>query len=144
MKETQTYEDLVERLKESIISQAKSYLEQFGEFFPFGAVIDKNNNRSPLGVYLGDEHPPSTEVIQNLEEAFKAGIQEGEYIAIAMGGDVRTVPPGMKEKIDAIEIRVDVEDSGNINYYLPYEKLESGEYKYYDIFTNMGTLSLWE
>lgn len=54
-----------------------------------------------------------------------------------------TVPPGKEEKTDAIEIRIDTKESNRINFYLPYKRLESGEYEFYEMFSNAGTLSLW-
>jgi hypothetical protein len=64
------------------------------------------------------------------------------YVAVAIGVDVLTIPPDKQEKMNAIEIRIDIRGSDNINFYIPYEKLQSGEYKFYEVFSNTGTLSL--
>lgn len=143
MEEGKIQEDLVERLKENVIFQAQHYLKEFGEFYPFAAVIESNGELKPTSVYFGEENPVSIDVISNLEKALQKGIKDNGYKAVAICVDVMTIPPYGKQKMDAIEIRIDQEKSDNLNFYIPYEKLESGEYKFYDIFTNKGTLSLY-
>lgn len=137
-----TNTNLTERLKDNIILQAKTYLNEADEFYPFASVIDINGKLIPTSVYFGEEHPLTEDVLKKLEIALKKGVDEKRYAAVAIGVDVLTIPPGRQEKMDAIEIRIDTGDSGNINFYLPYEKLKSGEYKFYEVFSNTGTLSL--
>lgn len=135
--------DLVEKLKENITIQAKNYLSEFGEFYPFGAVILPNGELKPTSVYFNEEFPAKENVLKNLENALKEGVEKKLYSAVAIGVDVLTIPPEMEKKMDAIEIRVNLKNSFKINFYLPYEKLDSGKFKYYDVFSNEGTLSLW-
>ena len=106
MKETKTYENLVEKLKDNITFQAKNYLKEFGSFYPFGVVIEANGELRPTSVYFGEEHPSNEDVLKNLEKALKKGIENNSYKAVAIGVDVLTIPPDKQEKIDAIEIRV--------------------------------------
>lgn len=135
--------DFVLSLKELILSQAKYFLKDADEFFPFGAYIDKNGKNVPTAVYDGEEHPPSQKVIDNLTEAYKQHIHKYGYLGIGTGVDVRVVSPGIGKKMDAIEIRIDVKDVGCVNFYIPYEKTENEEYKFYEEYYDVGTLSLF-
>ena len=131
------------KLVESIILQAKYFLNDAGEFFPFGTSIDINGNISPIGTYSGNEHPKPIEVLKELEQGMQQMIGKRQYTGVAIGIDVRTVPPGGQEKVDAIEIRVDHKREGSTNYYLPYEKLDNGTFIFYEMFSNKGTLNIF-
>lgn len=143
MKTSALTNDLVEKLKDNITLQAKNYLSEFDEFYPFGAVITLNGELKPTSVYFNEEFPTKESVLKNLENALKKDVENNTYSAVAIGVDVLTIPPGMAEKMDAIEIRVNLKNSFKINFYIPYKKLGSGKYKYYEAFSNDGTLSLW-
>jgi hypothetical protein len=57
----------LEDLRDIILNLAKYFLSNAGEFYPFGAVINKKDEIVPLGVQLENDHPKPHEVIEVLE-----------------------------------------------------------------------------
>ncbi len=110
-------------LKKNIVEQTKYYLENTGEFYPFGAIIDKTEILRPIGVYFGKENPDSIEVLNHLEEGIKKGISNGDYLLGAIGMDV-LIPVktdmGSVEKKDALEIIIYDQKGDMDKYYFLY------------------------
>ncbi|MEO7922434.1 MAG: hypothetical protein ABIR30_02065 [Chitinophagaceae bacterium] len=75
------------KLKENIIDQAKYYLENANEFYPFGGAL-KNNRIIPIGVYIDDERPESHKIFEILQRQILMGLKMGEYEIAAIGLDV--------------------------------------------------------
>lgn len=111
-------------LTNNIIAQAKLYLEDADEFYPFGTVIDKGHNIKPVSYYGGKEYPDSTELLEKLEEVIKAGIANSDYLVAAIGVDVFVTVNS--EKKTALQIRFYSSGSALILYFIYYKK--DGEY----------------
>jgi hypothetical protein len=111
-------------LTNDIIAQAKLYLEDADEFYPFGTVIDNGHNIKPVSYYGGEEFPDSTELLEKLEEVIKAGIAKRDYLVAAIGVDVFLTVNG--EKKTALQIRFYSSDSALKLYFIYYKK--DGEY----------------
>jgi hypothetical protein len=113
-------ENLVSLLKNNIISQAKYYLEEADEFYPFGAVLNKDKKLSPVGIFFGEDHPTSLDVFMRLEKIILDGIKSSDYLIGGIGIDVyldKTKP--------ALEIRI--YDGMKIeNYFFLYDKKNDG------------------
>jgi hypothetical protein len=92
-----------DRLKNNIIAQANYFLKKAGEFYPFGAAINKNYDLSPIGIYFGEEFPSSLDVLTHLEEVIKKGIQNAEYLSAAVCVDIHINVEQQKQ--NALEIR---------------------------------------
>ena len=75
-------------LTENLKAQAKYFLEDAGEFYPFGAALDLQNKIKPLSVYLNEEFPTSEMVFKELEIAIKKKLDDGNYIEAAIGFDI--------------------------------------------------------
>lgn len=90
-------------LKLNIISQAKYFLDNMDEFYPFGAVVDNLEAVKPISFYNGDEFPSSKLIIGYLEKIIIDGIQNSEYLSGAIGIDILIKLEG--EEKNAIEIR---------------------------------------
>jgi hypothetical protein len=133
----------IELLKQNIIKQATYFIKEYGEFYPFGFIIDSKNHLKPTNVYLGKENPSTLEVIENLERAYKVGIELQNYIAVSICVDVKVVPPTMNEKIDALEIRLNTNEKESENIYVPYKLLPDGEVQFYDSYSSEGSLNLF-
>ena len=95
--------ELIIELIDTIKKQAKVFLLDAGEFYPFGTCINKDNEIIPIGAYLETENPSTIEVINLLEEAFKQGLNKGVYLLSALVIDVAIKENN--ESIDALEIR---------------------------------------
>ena len=100
------YMDNDQILLNVIKQQAKIFLLDAGEFFPFATCIDKENKIIPTAAYLEDENdrPESQPLIDMLEGSLKRGLNSGEYSIGAVAFDVLLTENG--EKYDGIAIRI--------------------------------------
>ncbi len=46
-----------QQLLDSLFAQAKYFLEEAGEFYPYGSVLDADLQIRPLGFYSGENIP---------------------------------------------------------------------------------------
>jgi hypothetical protein len=118
-----------ELLIDNVLFQAKTFLADAGEFFPFGSVIDRDGNLKPVGIYFGDDHPQSTEVLERIEQAIIDGLKKHDYRIAAIGLDVaiNTRINTVLERKDAVEIRIyELDTPQHKKFYYTYEKNESG------------------
>lgn len=114
----------IEALKKNILDQAKYYLENANEFFPFGAAIDKNDDLKPFGIYFGEDHPTALDVLKKLEKSLENAIENNEYLFAAIGLDIylNTNMSKTIEKKTALEIRFYCKQSTPKKYYFLYFK----------------------
>lgn len=110
-------------IKDNIVAQAKYFLENADEFYPFGAVVNKENKLKPVGIYLEEDNPASKVVLIELEKALKNGIDANEYLIGAIGVDVYLTVNN--EKRNALEVRIYTHDMFEKYYYL-YLKDDDG------------------
>ena len=69
-----------EELLNALLPFAVNQLKKYGEFYPFGAVMQNNNEINLTAVDTGDNHPDSIKAIDQLtkihnEQARKGGIK---------------------------------------------------------------------
>lgn len=97
----------IEKIQKNILAQAKYFLDDADEFFPFGAAIDKNDIIKPIGIYSEDEQPDSQILYEQLEASLKNGLMVGEYLMVAIALDVyvHVSQNRKKEKAAAIQIK---------------------------------------
>ena len=102
-------------------------LENYGEFYPFGAAIGADGDVIPIGGDVGSEMPLSTDVIDLLRDAFIDGAASGKYTATALVFDVRIklAPDVNDDKSVAIAVSLDDCDDSVVLYY-PY-RLDQGQ-----------------
>lgn len=114
----------IKALTNSVLQQAKVFLEDADEFYPFGSVIDKNEAIKPISVYWGEEFPNSTEVLIKMEEVVSQGIRLHDYIAGAIATDVyikTNTSSGIVKKV-ALELRLYQENFSVTNYFHYYKE----------------------
>lgn len=109
-----------EDLMNAVLPFAEQMLRKQGEFFPFGGTIIKTGKIENQGAWTGSEHPPSQEVIEILHKVYVLGAKKGDYIATALVYDVRAIPPGQKEKTDAIAVDISHRDGISQTVIYPY------------------------
>lgn len=116
--------EAIKALTDSILSQAAFFLNEADEFYPFGAVIDKNQKIKPVGIYFGEEFPDSTEVLNRLEAAIKEGLIKNDYLSAAIGVDIYINTKTEKgiEKKTALELRLYNNNSYSSSYFLYFKK----------------------
>ena len=116
--------DEMNKLTNSILSQAKYFLDDAGEFYPFATVIDGNKNIKPVGIYFGKENPDPTEVLKRLEDTIRKGIERKDYICAAIGVDIyiNVKKEEGDEKKEALEIRLYAQNTYTVNRFHYYKK----------------------
>jgi hypothetical protein len=97
----------VQRLVDAALPFAEQMLTQYQEFHPFGAHIGADGKIGDDGAYDGDEHPNPADLIELFERSFREDATHKGLRACVILYDVRVVPPGKKEKQDAIAAAVD-------------------------------------
>lgn len=108
----------IESLIKNVLDQAKYYLDDAGEFYPFGAVINEYQEIKPVSVFLDKEYPATSEVLDFLMTAVKNGIKANDYLYAAICIDVYiNVNKGASiDKNTAVEIRI-FENGDSYNTY---------------------------
>lgn len=126
-----------QQLLDAVLPLAEQLLTEHGEFFPYGGALTQEGKIVSVAAYDGDEHPPSSEVISMLQNAFISAADSKEYKATALVYDVRVPLPESDEKSDAIAINLDHESGYSVIVFLPY-KLTGGELVFGNIFAQAG------
>ncbi|WP_423147023.1 hypothetical protein [Rubrolithibacter danxiaensis] len=108
-----------DRLIKSIKEQVQLFLLNSGEFYPFDTSIDETNNIKPIGVYLENDNPSSSELINVLEKYIQKGIKNGQHIIAIIVIDVTIHQEG--RPFDAIEMRIFERDKEPLKQYLKYK-----------------------
>jgi hypothetical protein len=125
-------------LLEVVLPFAQEMLAKHGEFYPFAATMTPQGQIGLTEGYTGEERPNSQELVDLLVGAFQAQAAKNELRATAICLDVRTIPPGETEKVDAICARLDHSDGESLQVFLPYSKDPSGEISYGKLFAVQG------
>ena len=115
-----TPKEEAQRLVDASLPFAEELLTKYGEFFPIGRVIESCGAIGHHAGYPGGEQPPSGEVIEVLQQAWRRMAAEGSIRATALTYDIRTIPPGKTEKQDALCIAIDHRDAYSIRVIFPY------------------------
>jgi hypothetical protein len=118
-----------DKLINALFPFAQQMLARAGAFYPFGALINASGQVESVGGYNGNEHPEPREIIDLLKAGFCKRIADRSCFAIGLCVDVRFVPPGQTEKVDAALASLEDGDGG-LNVYLPYRKEPGGQIAY--------------
>jgi len=101
-----------------MIKQANVFLEDAGEFYPFGTMIDKDGDVIPVGVYDEKEYLPSVEVIEILEKELLNYINDEGCLIVAIGVDV--LLNNKEKKQNALMIKTSYDGLSWSEQYYPY------------------------
>lgn len=124
-----------------IIEQARLFLTDAGEFYPFGVIVKIDGSLSPVGVQMDNDHPDSTEVLEMLQESILQSLKNKEAVAGAICLDVLYKPAGSKTKTDALKVMTLTSEGHSQDYFVPYRN-EDGRYAFWEIVSEEGTLKL--
>jgi hypothetical protein len=122
---------------------AQQQLEKHGEYYPFAAAIDVSGDPQAVAVDLGDENPPSDQVIDALYDALQRSARAAEIRASGVCADVRVQPPGSSDRTDAIRAAIEHVDADAVEVFLPYWKKRFRRYEYGEIFAQAGTRNVF-
>jgi hypothetical protein len=112
-------------LMNAVVPFARQMLSKHHAFFPFGATMSPSGTVARTEMPTGDEQPGELKAL--VEQGFIDGAQQGLYKATALALDVKTVPPGMKEARNAIEVRLDHRSNYSVRVVFPYSYSPTGE-----------------
>lgn len=134
----------LDALFDTLLTFAKTMLREYGEFYPFGAVMTSGGEIRQVGAKMeGDDHPPSQPLIDLLTESFKKQAKKGGLRAAGICYDVLTVPPGEVQKRDAICCGLEHYSGETVDVFVPYVKKAGGEIEYGEIFAAKRTGSFF-
>ena len=107
------------------IDFSRTLLEAYGEFHPFGAMIDSAGQVVAASAWAGEEHPNPQDLYKLMVEALRKEIVEGRALAIAVAVNVdipEQFSPSLKDGL-----RVTLESRGySRNVYVPYQMVSRG------------------
>jgi hypothetical protein len=127
-----------ETLMNALFPFAEQMLSKHGEFHPFGGAMSPSGEIVHTAAWTGDESPRAEELLEMMEEGFRAGAAAGEYKATAMVYDILTVPPGKTTKQDAIAVALDHRDGYSVVVIFPYTRSPFGKLKVQEPFATEG------
>jgi hypothetical protein len=125
----------LDALFNTLLPFAKTMLREYGEFYPFGAIMCSNGEIRQVGAKIEDnDHPPSEDLIDLLSESFEKQAANGELRAAGICYDALTVPPGEDRKRDAICCGLEHYSGENVDVFVPYIRAADGNVKYDEAF----------
>lgn len=131
-----------QELMDSVLPLAEKLLSEDGEFFPYGGAMTPDGKIVSVAAYDGDEHPPSSKLIDMLHKAFRTAAMNKEYKATALVYDVR-VQLANGDPSDALAIELDHEAGCSIVVLLPYA-LSKGQLHYGEISAQAGEGNIFQ
>lgn len=133
-----------EQLLDVLLPFAQQMLSKHGEFYPFGATINTEGKLALAEGYTGSEKPESQECIDLLTGGFKKQAEQGAIRTSSICYDVRTIPPGQTEKVDAVCMDFEHKDGEAVSVLMPYKKGLTGQIKYGELFAVKGEKRVFE
>jgi len=117
----------LEKLLGATVPFAKDMLDKYGEFYPYGAALQTDDQVGLLQGGPEGDSPPVQEVLDAVMEALREEAGEGKIRACAVCIDMRVARPGETEKTDAVCVQLEHSDGEAIDVYIPYSKSTDGE-----------------
>jgi hypothetical protein len=121
-----------DQLINALFPFAQQMLARAGTFHPFGAFINADGQVETVAGYDGNEHPQPREIIDLITRGFRQRVADHTCRAVGICVDVRFVPPGQTERVDAALASLE-DAAGGLNVYLPYRKQPDGRIAYLDL-----------
>jgi hypothetical protein len=117
---------------------ARQQVEGHGEFFPFAAAIGADGELRLVAPQMEEEHPLSTDVIDDLYRVLTAEASSGAIRAAGVCADVLVTPPGADTKTDALRAELEHADDDPVRVFLPYRKKRLRGYEWGELFAERG------
>lgn len=124
----------LDTLLNALIPFAQQKLAEDGEFYPFAASVTTEGEVQAIAFDLEDDFPTSDVVIEMLTEGIREAASQGEIRAAAICCDVRVVPPGQTEKVDAICVGLEHIAGESLSVMLTYVRDDDGDYSWIELF----------
>ena len=109
----------LDALMSALMPFAQRMLSKHGEFYPFGAAIDRDGQVRLMAGGADTDRPLANQVIDALVTGFRRAAADGEVRAVGLCFDARTIPPGSDEKVDSIVLELEHVDGDCVLVALP-------------------------
>lgn len=125
-----------QKIIEHSFDYAKELLEETGEFYPFGAYLDKKGQIHPLEFELDKKNMPTNgQVIEGLTKYCTSEMEEGNIIGYGITFEAGVQMHEEEEPINTIAIDIVLSDDGvEPVYYFPYTKVGSDNVEFGETF----------
>lgn len=125
-----------QKIIEHSFDYAKELLEETGEFYPFGAYLDKKGQIHPLEFELDKKNMPTNgQVIEGLTKYCTSEMEEGNIIGYGITFEAGVQMHEEEEPINTIAIDIVLSDDGvQPVYYFPYTKVGSDNVEFGETF----------
>lgn len=137
--------EIKELTEQYFIKQATRFLTEFGEFYPFAATINLNNEMEPVGVsFNDDDYPDAEDVVTEFENTLKAQFNNKAILSAAICTDITfTSDDDEEEEIDALHIRYQNSARDSVDVFVTYAIDEENTIFFSEPFEEEGTLDLF-
>jgi len=134
---SQQAQDELDDLMNRAFPFAQQMLANHGEFFPYAVGLGQSGELRMFAADAGsDEHPPSTEVLQELVDGLRS--ERDALRAVAVASDVRV------SDSDAIRVELEHRDGIAIEVMLRYRSLKgNGDIEYGTLSAGPGEAQIW-
>jgi len=109
-----------ETLMNELLPVAEQMLEKYGEFFPYGSVMNTDGSIRSVAYYDGNERPKSQELMDHLNTIYHEYALKHQIKASGVVYDARVISPKTNEKTDAVIISLEHKDSYSVQVVFPY------------------------
>ena len=126
-----------EELMNQIISFSEEMLNKYGEFYPYGSVMNNDQSIRPVAYYDGNDQPQSQDVINNLTKIYKEYAQKKEIRASAIIWNAKMKSPVTNEMIDVVIVSIEHKEKYSVQVVFPYT-ITNGKVSWGDVFAMKG------
>jgi hypothetical protein len=130
--------DELDTLLNHLFGFAQQQIERHGEFFPFAAALGADGELRLVATEMDDDHPASTDVIDELYRVLTAEASSGAIRAAGVCADVLITPPGAQTKTDALRADLEHAAADPVQVFLPYRKKRLRGYEWGELFAQVG------
>ncbi len=97
---------VMDAVLQSAIDQARLFLKEMGEFFPYASVVDNEGNVRPYGLYVEEDEQDARHMLQVLRELLDADLDTGVISVYVIATNVSITGLGEGVSSDAVEFRL--------------------------------------
>ena len=131
-----------EVLMNKMIIFSEQMLTKYGEFYPYGSVMNNDQTIRAISYYDGNEKLQSQELIDNYIKLYKELAQKGEIKASAIIWDAKINSLEKNEKIDAVIVSLEHRDNYSVQVVFPY-KMIKGKIIWEEVFAMKGLSNIF-
>jgi hypothetical protein len=107
-------------LMNHLVPIAKELLEQQGEIYPIGGVINVIGKYESIGARLESEQPTAQEVFKYLGAGLEAGMRDGHFRSIGICMNVTVLDEANSGLTDAFHISMKHKEGRMMQFFVPY------------------------